>query len=197
MLGILENLPYFQSFWEDLSRFSDSIDHLVEEYRGRQILRETAQNYRVVGNRDVSLRKLAIEAVNNNYLKLKLNHFYDVTHPDDTHDNLGPPGRGQRIFYRSDHYNFAKVGVPIAFFTTGLHVDYHRPTDTPEKIDYKEMQTISKTMAAVAWELATQPGRPKINATLPDDLKKDMETVQKQGWGKQTPVLAPLPGMPY
>jgi len=138
-----------------------------------------------------------IEAVNNNYLKLKLNHFYDVTHPDDTHDNLGPPGRGQRIFYRSDHYNFAKVGVPIAFFTTGLHVDYHRPTDTPDKIDYKEMQTISKTMAAVAWELATQPGRPKINAKLPDDLKKDMETVQKQGWGKQTPVLSPLPGMPY
>jgi hypothetical protein len=138
-----------------------------------------------------------IEAVNANYQKLKLNHFYDVTHPDDTHDNLGPAGRGQRIFYRSDHYNFAKMGVPIAFFTTGLHVDYHRSTDTPEKIDYKEMQTISKTVAAVAWELANQPGRPKINAQLPDDLKKDMETVQKQGWGNVTPVLAPLPGMPY
>jgi Zn-dependent M28 family amino/carboxypeptidase len=138
-----------------------------------------------------------IEAVNGNYQKLKLNHFYDVTHPDETHDNLGPAGRGQRIFYRSDHYNFAKMGVPIAFFTTGLHVDYHRPTDTPEKIDYKEMQTISKTVAAVGWELANQPGRPKINAKLPDDLKKDMETVQKQGWGTVTPVLAPLPGMPY
>ena len=138
-----------------------------------------------------------IEAVNGNYQKLKLNHFYDVTHPDDTHDNLGPAGRGQRIFYRSDHYNFAKMAVPIAFFTTGLHVDYHRPTDTPEKIDYKEMQTISKTVAAVGWELANQTGRPKINAKLPDDLKKDMETVQKEGWGKVTPVLAPLPGMPY
>jgi Peptidase family M28 len=138
-----------------------------------------------------------IEAVNSNYQKLKLNHFYDVTHPDDTHDNLGPTGRGQRIFYRSDHYNFAKMGVPIAFFTTGLHVDYHRPTDTPEKIDYQEMQTIAKTVAAVGWELANQPGRPKLNAKLPDDLKKDMETVQKQGWGKVTPVLAPLPGMPY
>jgi len=138
-----------------------------------------------------------IEVVNGNYQKLKLNHFYDVTHPDETHDNLGPAGRGQRIFYRSDHYNFAKMGVPIAFFTTGLHVDYHRPTDTPEKIDYKEMQTISRTVAAVGWELANQPGRPKINAKLHDDLKKDMETVQKQGWGKVTPVLAPLPGMPY
>ena len=138
-----------------------------------------------------------IETVNGNYQKLKLNHFYDVTHPDDTHDNLGPAGRGQRIFYRSDHYNFAKMGVPIAFFTTGLHVDYHRPTDTPEKIDYKEMQAVARTVAAVGWELANQSGRPRLNAKLPDDLKKDMDTVQKQGWGKVTPVLAPLPGMPY
>jgi hypothetical protein len=45
--------------------------------------------------------------------------------------------------------------------------------------------------------LATQPGRPRINAKLPDDLNKYMQTAQKQGWGKQTPVLAPLPGMPY
>ena len=78
-----------------------------------------------------------IETVNGSYQKLKLNHFYDVTAPDATHDNLGPQPRGQRIFYRSDHYNFAKMGIPIAFFTTGLHPDYHRPTDTPEKIDYK------------------------------------------------------------
>ena len=138
-----------------------------------------------------------IESVNSSYQKLKLDHFYDVTKPDDTHDNLGPPGRGQRIFYRSDHYNFAKMGIPIAFFTVGLHVDYHRPTDTPEKIDYHEIQTVSKTVAAVGWELATQPGRPKLNAKLPDDLLKDMKTAKDQGWGKITPVLPPLPGEPY
>ncbi|HXA52670.1 MAG TPA: M28 family peptidase, partial [Candidatus Acidoferrum sp.] len=138
-----------------------------------------------------------IEGVNNNYQKLKLNHFYDVTKPDDTHDNLGPQPRGQRIFYRSDHYNFAKMGVPIAFFTTGLHVDYHRPSDTPDKIDYAAMQTISKTVGAVGWQLANASGRPKLKETMPDDLLKDMKTVQTQGWGKVTPVLAPLPGMPY
>ena len=139
----------------------------------------------------------AVEAVNNNYQKLKLNHFYDVTAPDDTHDNLGPQPRGQRIFYRSDHYNFAKMGVPIAFFTTGLHVDYHRASDTPDKIDYNAMQQISKTMAAVGWQLANSNGRPKLKEKLPEDLRKDMKTVQSQGWGKVTPVLAPLPGMPY
>ena len=138
-----------------------------------------------------------IENVNGGYQKLKVNHFYDATKPDDTHDNLGPQPNGQRIFYRSDHYNFAKSGIPIAFFTTGLHPDYHRPTDTPDKIDYKEMQQISKTVAAVAWQLGTQDQRPEIKSTLPEQLIKDMKTAKDQGWGKETPVLAPLPGMPY
>lgn len=138
----------------------------------------------------------SIESVNDNYQKLSLNHFYDVTAPDATHDNLGPQPRGQRIFYRSDHYNFAKVGIPIAFFTTGLHPDYHRATDTPEKIDFKEMQIVSKTVAAVAWKLANDSGRPQLKSNLPDQLVKDMKTAKDQGWGKTTPVMAPLPGMP-
>ncbi|HEX3742762.1 MAG TPA: M28 family peptidase [Bryobacteraceae bacterium] len=138
-----------------------------------------------------------IENVNNDYQKLKINHFYDVTKPDATHDNLGPQPRGQRIFYRSDHYNFAKNGIPIAFFTIGLHVDYHRPTDTPEKIDYHEIQIVSKTVAAVGWKLANESGRPKLNANLPEDLVKDMKTAKEQGWGKMTPVLPPLPGEPF
>ena len=138
-----------------------------------------------------------INSVNEGYQKLKFNHFYDVTAPDATHDNLGPQPRGQRIFYRSDHYNFAKMGIPIAFFTTGLHVDYHRPTDTPDKIDYTAIQQISKTVGAVGWELANQNARPKLKEKLPDELIKDMKSVQTQGWGKVTPVLAPLPGLPY
>ncbi|HEX4750283.1 MAG TPA: M28 family peptidase [Bryobacteraceae bacterium] len=138
-----------------------------------------------------------IESVNNGYQKLTLNHFYDATAPDKTHDNLGPQPRGQRIFYRSDHYNFAKVGIPIVFFTTGLHPDYHRPTDTPDKLDFHEMLVVSKTISAVAWELAQDPGRPKLNETLPDQLKKDMKAAQDQGWGKVTPILTPLPGEPF
>ncbi|MGO9896880.1 MAG: M28 family peptidase [Bryobacteraceae bacterium] len=138
-----------------------------------------------------------IETVNGNYRKLTLNHFYDTTAPDATHDSLGPQPNGQRIFYRSDHYNFAKMGIPIAFFTTGLHADYHRPTDTPDKIDFKEMLEISRTVAAVGWELSNQNGRPKLKTNLPEQLVKDMKAVEKQGWGKLTPILPPLPGEPY
>jgi Zn-dependent M28 family amino/carboxypeptidase len=138
-----------------------------------------------------------METVNDNYLKLKINHFYDTTVADATHDNLGPQPNGQRVFYRSDHYNFAKIGVPILYFTTGLHPDYHRPTDTPDKIDYHEMMIVSKTLSAIGWVLANQPGRPAVNAKLPEQLMKDMKLASDQGWGKITPVMPPLPGEPF
>jgi Peptidase family M28 len=138
-----------------------------------------------------------VETVNDGYQKLSINHFYDVTKPDATHDNLGPQPIGQRIFYRSDHYNFAKQGIPIAFFTTGLHPDYHRQTDTADKIDYKEMQMISRTVAAVAWQLGNQDPRPEVNSTLPEQLIKDMKSAKDNNWGQITPVLPPLPGVPY
>lgn len=145
-----------------------------------------------------------IETVNASYQKLGLDHFYDTTAPDKDHDNIGPGitaenplGRGQGIFYRSDHYNFAKMGIPIAFFTIGLHVDYHRPTDTPEKIDYKEIEIVSKTVAAVGWVLANQASRPQLKANLPQRLVTDMADAKKNGWGKVAPVMAPLPGEPY
>ena len=129
--------------------------------------------------------------------KLKLNHFYDTTAPDATHDNLGPQPNGQRIFYRSDHYNFAKNGIPIVFYTTGLHVDYHRVTDSPEKLDYALMTTITKNVGAVGWTLANSPTRPKLNAKLPEQLVNDMKAAQAAGWGRLTPVLAPFPGFPF
>jgi Zn-dependent M28 family amino/carboxypeptidase len=138
-----------------------------------------------------------LETVNDNYQKLVLNHFYDTTAPDKTHDNLGPQPRGQRIFYRSDHYNFAKMGIPVVFFTDGLHVDYHRVSDSPDKIDYVQMVKVTRTLSAIGWVLANQPGRPKLNEKLPDQLIKDMKLVKEQGWGKITPVMPPLPGEPF
>jgi len=89
-----------------------------------------------------------------------------------------------------------KLGIPIAFFTTRLHPDYHRPTDTADKIDYKE-KTISRTVAAVAWQLGNQDARPELNSTLPERLIKDMKTAKDNNWGQVTPVLPPLPDSPY
>ena len=124
-----------------------------------------------------------IETVNESYQKLALNHFYDTTAPDTTHDNLGPQPNGQRIFYRSDHYNFARMGIPIAFFTTGLHPDYHRPTDTVEKIDFKEMQLVSRTVAAIAWTLGNQQGRPAVEDDSAGSTGQGHENRERSGLG--------------
>ncbi|MGE5199825.1 MAG: M28 family peptidase [Rhodospirillaceae bacterium] len=129
--------------------------------------------------------------------KLKINYFYDTTAPDATHDNLGPQPNGQRIFYRSDHYNFAKVGIPVAFYTTGLHPDYHRVSDSPDKIDYRSMETITRNVAAAGWVLGNAATRPKLKEKLPEQLVSDMKAAQAAGWGKLTPVLPPLPTTPF
>jgi hypothetical protein len=144
----------------------------------------------------LDLKKL-IDTVNSGYQKLKVNDFYDTVAPDATHDNLGPQPNGQRIFYRSDHYNFAKNGIPIAFFCDGLHSDYHRVTDSPEKIDFDNMLKITRTVAAVGWVVANTATPPKLNAKLPDQLVNDMKTAKEAGWGQLTPVLPPLPKMPF
>lgn len=62
-----------------------------------------------------------------------------------------------RFYYRSDHYNFARYGVPVVFFFTGVHEDYHKHTDTAEKIDYEKLETISRYIFKVAWKLSYTP----------------------------------------
>jgi hypothetical protein len=101
-----------------------------------------------------------LDEVNDNYLGLEFNSMYDVTdHPE-------------RIFFRSDHINYARNGIPIAFFFTGTHEDYHRPSDHPDKIDYDKMLKITRTIYASAWELANRAGRPALNAELPTELRR-------------------------
>ncbi len=69
----------------------------------------------------------------------------------------------ERIYYRSDHYNFAKKGVPAVFFFSGIHEDYHQPTDTPDKIDYPLMTKRTKLIFHTAWELANSDERIKVD----------------------------------
>jgi len=94
------------------------------------------------------------EDVNNSYLKLAFNYKYDD--PIDT----------ERFFYRSDHYNYAKKGVPIIFYFSGVHEDYHGLADTADKIDYQKMEKVTRTVFAMMWRLANAPARPKVDKPL-------------------------------
>lgn len=85
------------------------------------------------------------------------------------------------VYFRSDHYNFARKGVPIAFFFTGFHRDYHQPTDTYDKIDFAKLARVSKYVFHIAWELAQQDSRPLIEPELwKDDKNAPAAPLRKQ-----------------
>ncbi|HEU4633250.1 MAG TPA: M28 family peptidase [Flavisolibacter sp.] len=85
------------------------------------------------------------EAANKKYTKLELDYKFN------------DPNDRNRIYYRSDHYNFAKNGVPIIFYYDGmLGADYHRPTDTPDKINYPLLAKRAKLVFYTAWEMANR-----------------------------------------
>ena len=71
-----------------------------------------------------------------------------------------------RFFFRSDHYNYAKKGIPIIFFFDGVHEDYHRPGDSADKIDYEKMEKITRTVYMTLWEIANRATRPKVDKPL-------------------------------
>jgi len=65
------------------------------------------------------------------------------------------------LFFRSDHYNFAKKGVPILFFTTGLHPDYHQVSDSPEKIDAEKEARFARLMVQLGLGRREHAQRPR------------------------------------
>lgn len=69
-----------------------------------------------------------------------------------------------RFYYRSDHYNFAKNNIPVIFYFNGVHADYHKPTDTEEKIDYPAMAKRTQLTFHTAWELANRTQRIKVDS---------------------------------
>jgi hypothetical protein len=101
------------------------------------------------------------ENTNHAYLNLSLNYKYD------------DPKDPNRFFYRSDHYNYARKGVPIIFYFDGEHEDYHRPGDEPQKIDYQKMEKVTRTVFVTMWELANMPVRPKVDKPLPAGVSVD------------------------
>ncbi len=82
--------------------------------------------------------------------------------------SLDANGHPQRIYCRSDHYEYARYGIPITFFTTGGHADYHQLTDEPQYIDYDKMSRVSRLVADVAERVGDLDHRPVVNQPKPD-----------------------------
>lgn len=109
----------------------------------------------LVGSTKMStdLQKVS-EAVNARFLKIKFNYKYD-----DPKDREG-------IFFRSDHYNYARKGIPIIFYFDGVHEDYHQPSDEVSKIDFVKMTRVARTIFATGWTLANANSRPVVDKPL-------------------------------
>ncbi len=99
------------------------------------------------------------EKCNNTYTNLALDYTYNS--PDDPN----------RFYYRSDHYNFAKHGIPVIFYFSGVHDDYHQPGDDVEKILFDKTAEIGKLVFYTAWEVANR------DAKLVVDVENEFKSV--------------------
>lgn len=100
------------------------------------------------------------DTVNNSYLKLGFNKHYDA------------PNDPERLFFRSDHYSYARKGIPVLFFFDGVHEDYHKVGDHVDKIDFQKMEKVTRTVYVLAWSVAELPVRPAVDKPLPEQLRQ-------------------------
>ncbi len=118
---------------------------------------DTLNYIHIVGHDKLSTELSPLnEAVNKKHTDLVLDYKFD------------DPKDPQRIFYRSDHYNFARKGVPVLFFYDGmLEGDYHQPTDDIEKINWLLYEKRTKLIFYTAWEIANRETLLKRDLPLP------------------------------
>ncbi len=100
------------------------------------------------------------KGTNDAYEKLQYNLKYDD--PKDTN----------RFFFRSDHYHYAVNGIPVVFWFSGVHEDYHGPGDHADKIDYQKLEKITRTIFLTMWKLADLKERPQVDKKLPPELTR-------------------------
>jgi hypothetical protein len=135
----------------------DMIGRVGEEYKNSP---DSANYVYPIGSAMLSsdLHKIGEDA-NNTYTKLKLDYKYD---------DINDPNR---FYYRSDHYNFARYGVPIIFYFNGVHADYHQPGDEVSKINFPLLAKRAQLVFYTGWELANRATRPAVDAKSPAPAK--------------------------
>lgn len=93
------------------------------------------------------------EKANATYTQLELDYEFNTTKDPN------------RYYYRSDHYNFAKNNIPVIFYFNGVHEDYHKETDTVDKIIFSKMEKITRLVFHTAWDLANRTKRIQLNVS--------------------------------
>ena len=128
---------------------TDMVGRVGAEYKG-----DTSNYVYVIGEDKLSSDLIGISDSINKTAKMELDRRYN---------DLNDPNR---FYYRSDHYNFAKVGIPIIFYFDGVHADYHRPTDTVDKINFTLMEKRVRLIFNTAWVMANREAMLKRDIPL-------------------------------
>ncbi len=120
-------------------------------------LPDTLNYVYVVGDDKISTElKPLSEGVNKKYIKMTLDYKYN------------DPNDQNQIYFRSDHYNFARKGVPVIFYYDGmLQADYHKPTDTVDKINFALLRKRAQLVFYTAWEMANRDAMMKRDLPVP------------------------------
>ncbi|WP_276359466.1 M28 family peptidase [Daejeonella sp. H1SJ63] len=132
----------------------DMIGRTGEEYKNSA---DSVNYCYLIGSDKLStdLHKIS-EHANATYTKMKIDYKYN------------DPKDPERIYYRSDHYNFAKHNIPIIFYFNGVHEDYHKPSDEVSKINFKLLAKRAQLVYYTGWDLLNRDKRPVV------DVKNDM-----------------------
>ena len=130
------------------------IDSIVTQFNADMIGRNESNSVALIGPRAAP-----------NYQSWRLGMIVDSVnraYPTPLHIERASddPDDPEHIYQRSDHYNYAKKGIPIIFFTSGLHADYHRVTDEASKIDYDKLARVSRLMLEAGLAVANRSSRP-------------------------------------
>jgi hypothetical protein len=95
-----------------------------------------------------------------NRIGIKANDDNVKINLDMTYNNRTDPNQ---FYYRSDHYNFAKHGIPVIFYFSGVHEDYHQPGDEVSKINFELLSKRAQLVYFTAWDLANGTSRPVVD----------------------------------
>lgn len=134
------------------------LEDIIADVNMDMVGRNAADSIYIIGSNMLSQD---LHDINEAAAKMIPNMFLDYKYNDKDDPN--------RFYYRSDHYNFAKNNIPVVFYFNGVHADYHRPTDTVDKIDFAKIQKVSRLAFLTTWEVANRDERLRLNGVAVEE----------------------------
>lgn len=150
-MGLLGSAYYVSNPWIPLSNTITDLNIDMVGRTTKPTEKDTFAVYLIGSNRLSNELHLWSEQANKLFCQLQLDYTYN-----DLNDPL-------RLYYRSDHYNFAKNGIPSIFYFGGFHDDYHRETDEIETINFDKLRAVTSLVFHTAWMLGNADHRPTVN----------------------------------